>query len=244
MLFTQHHTVFPEPPEARSPRAVNDRWAAFAIERETPLQWARLAAQTPDLLRAPRGSGEPVLLIPGFRAHESSMYLLMGYLRWLGYDAKTWGRGFNTGRVRRDVQALAPRVQTWHQTTGQQVRLVGWSLGGVISREVARRRPEDVAHVFTYGSPVIGGPRYTLAGRHWTREKTDELEQQQAALDRARPIRVPVTAFFSRKDRIVDWPACIDRRTPHIRHIEVRSTHIGMGVDPDVWRQIAWGLKS
>ena len=49
------------------------------------------------------------------------------------------------------------------------------------------------------------------------------------------PIRVPVTAVYSRRDGIVAWQACIDEHNPHVEHVEVSSSHLGMGLDPAVW---------
>ena len=57
--------------------------------------------------------------------------------------------------------------------------------------------------------------------------------------ERTDPIRVPVTAIYTRRDAVVSWPACIDRFTPGVRHVEVTSTHLGLGLDPDVWRIVA-----
>ena len=68
-----------------------------------------------------------------------------------------------------DVAALLPRVIAQIErravATGTPVRLVGWSLGGVLAREAARDRPELVERVVTLGSPIVGGPKYTAAGR-------------------------------------------------------------------------------
>lgn len=50
---------------------------------------------------------------------------------------------------------------------------------------------------------------------------------------------VPVTAIFSKSDGIVAWEACIDRRSPGIEHVEVATTHIGLGFSPEVYRLIA-----
>ena len=158
-----------------------------------------------------------MLDIPGWRAPEVSGAPLRAYLRALGHDARGWGFGTNTGDPRRDVERLSGRVLELADEGGAAVSLVGWSLGGVIAREVARRHPEAVRRVITYGTPVVGG----------------------RGLDSRSPIRVPLTAVFSRRDGIVSWRACIDRSSPHVEHVEVGSTHLGMGVDPDVWGLVA-----
>jgi pimeloyl-ACP methyl ester carboxylesterase len=101
-------------------------------------------------------------------------------------------------------------------TSGSPVSLVGWSLGGVIAREVARRRPEAVRRVVTYGTPVVGGPRSTAVARAYGPEASTAAG---AVADRLEsPIRVPLTVVFSRWDGIVTWEAWFD---------------------PDVWRIVA-----
>jgi len=171
---------------------------------------ARLVLRSPWLARAPRGHGEPVILVPGLGASDVSNAALRGYLRGLGYDAHGWGQGRNRGDVRGkvpEVEALARRLSTAHDAP---VHLVGWSLGGVISRGVARRCPNIVAQVITYGSPV---------------------------LDRGLGlVPVPITAIHSRGDGVVPWRSCIDDFSPQVDNIEVQSAHLGMGIDPDVWR--------
>lgn len=92
--------------------------------------------------------------------------------------------------------------------------LVGWSMGGVLSRETARRRPDLVAQVITFGTPVLGGHAFA-------------------------PIRVPITAMWSRRDGVVSPRACIDDFSPNVVNVEVSSTHLGMGIDPDVWLEVA-----
>jgi pimeloyl-ACP methyl ester carboxylesterase len=52
-------------------------------------------------------------------------------------------------KIHRDVGALA-------------VTLVGWSLGCVIVRKTARLYPAFVREVFTMGTPIIGGAKYTV----------------------------------------------------------------------------------
>jgi hypothetical protein len=171
---------------------------------------ARLALRSPWLARVPRGHGEPVVLIPGLGASDASNAALRGYLRSIGYDAHGWGLGRNRGDVRGrvpEVEALALRLADRRDAP---VHLVGWSLGGVIARGVARRRPDRVAQVITYGSPVL-----------------------DRGLGR---VRVPITAIHSRSDGIVPWRSCIDDFSPDVENIEVRSAHLGMGIDPDVWR--------
>ena len=84
------------------------------------------------------------------------------YLASRGYDAQHWGRGMNMGNVRQDRDAMLEVVEDLAKSKGP-VSLVGWSLGGVISRELAREIPHAISRVITYGTPVIGGPSFTAA---------------------------------------------------------------------------------
>ncbi len=208
-------------------------------ELTSGLAATRLVAATPRLLRAPRGDGHVVVDIPGWRAPELSGAPMRAYLRALGYDARGWGLGTNTGDPRRDVERLARIVLRLTDEAGAPVSLVGWSLGGVIAREVARREPDAVRRVITYGTPVVGGARFTAVARAYGPGDSEAADVLARRLDTESPIRVPLTAIFTRRDGIVSWPACIDRSSPFVEHVEVSSTHIGMGLDPDVWAIVA-----
>jgi pimeloyl-ACP methyl ester carboxylesterase len=199
----------------------------------------RLAGALPRLLTAPRGDGHLVVDIPGWKAPELSGAPLRAYLRTMGYDARGWGFGTNTGDPRRDVERLAQRVLELADEAGSAVSLVGWSLGGVIAREVARRHPQAVRRVITYGTPVVGGPAYTAVARAYGPHAGATARAVVRRLDAESPIRAPLTVVFSRRDGIVSWQACIDRSSPRVEHVEVSSTHLGMGVDPDVWGLVA-----
>lgn len=202
----------------------------------------RLVAATPRLLDAPRGDGHIVVDIPGWKAPELSGAPLRAYLRRLGYDARGWGFGTNTGDPRRDVARLTRHVLELVEESGAPASLVGWSLGGVIAREVARAEPQAVRQVMTYGTPVVGGARFTAVARAYSRASSVAADKLSTRLDTESPIQVPLTAVFTRRDGIVAWQACIDRFSPTVEHVEVSSTHIGMGFDPDVWAIVAHRL--
>jgi pimeloyl-ACP methyl ester carboxylesterase len=105
-----------------------------------------------------------VIVVPGFRTGDRATAPLRAYLRRLGYDARGWGLGINHGHPESDRDRLAAIVQDVATEHGP-VGLVGWSLGGVIVREVARELPHHVDGVVLFGSPIIGGPTHTIAAR-------------------------------------------------------------------------------
>ena len=203
------------------------------------LSGARLLGATPRLSAAPRGDGHLVIDIPGWKAPEVTGAPIRFYLNRLGYDARGWGFGTNTGDPRRDVKRLASRVLDLVEEKGGPASLVGWSLGGVIAREVARLHPDAVRRVITYGTPVAGGAAYTSIARAYGRGADTDAEKVARRLHASQQIQVPLTVIFSRRDGVVSWPACIDHATPRVEHVEVSSTHIGMGIDPDVWAIVA-----
>jgi pimeloyl-ACP methyl ester carboxylesterase len=228
----------PPPPHQTAPRT--PRRYSVLLEGLAWLDPLQLLLRAPELARAPRGGGEPVLVLPGFAASDASTAALRSYLRWLGYDARGWGLGTNRG----DLPALVPRVIALLEDRAAaargRVRCVGWSLGGNLAREAARERPDLVERVVTLGTPAVGGPKYTGVARIYRRRggDLDAIEARVAERERV-PIRVPVTAIYSRRDGIVAWQACIDRSSPDVEHVEVSATHLGLGFHPDVYRVVA-----
>lgn len=201
---------------------------------------ARLLLRAPMLARLPRGRGEHVMALPGYGANEASMLVLQGFLQLLGYRAWGWGIGRNLGDVGRILPRVLERMDELVETSGEPLHLVGWSLGGYIAREAARERPDLVRSVVTLGSPVVGGPKYTTVADRYRRQGVD-LDEIERLVDARydRPLCVPVTAIFSKDDRVVAWEACIDRRSPGIEHVQVHTTHVGLGFCPEVYRVIA-----
>ncbi len=212
-------------------------------EVRAPLELVSLLARLPALGRVPRGSGEPVMVIPGFTTTDSSTLILRSYLRRLGYRVSGWELGINDGNLRRVVPRLVERVGSLHRAGGEPVRLVGWSLGGVVAREVARALPRAIARVITLGSPVVGGAKYTIFSRLYAHTGID-LDGMEELFQRRerRPIQVPITAIYSRDDGIVDWRACIDRTNPEVDHVRVRAKHLAMGYAPEVLEIVARDL--
>lgn len=224
----------PEAPPPTRPRAIE-----LVRELRGSRDALRLALASRELRRLPRLDGTAAILIPGWKAPEASMGPLRLFLRSRGCDARHWGLGTNQGDAEGYSELLARRVEALVRRRKAPVVMIGWSLGGVIAREVARAMPAAVSRVVTYGSPVIGGPTFTPAADAYGAEECARISELIVELNRDNPIAVPICAIFSRRDAVVSWPACIDRYSKQVTHYEVDSTHLSMGFDPDVWRLVA-----
>ena len=149
----------------------------------------------------------------------------------------------NHAEVEKMLDDVTTMVERRVDETGRSAALIGWSNGGVFAREVARDRPDLVSRVFTYGTPIFGGPKYTRGAGLWTNEEIERIERVVAERNLI-PISRPITAFHSKNDAIVDWRACIDDFSPDVENLEVRSSHASMGIDPDIWETIARRLAA
>jgi pimeloyl-ACP methyl ester carboxylesterase len=185
------------------------------------------------LRHAPRGQGQPVLVLPGFMAGDRSTRFLRRTLRRLGFDAHPWLLGQNRGMTPKFRIRLTDRVEAMIDRHGDDLSIVGWSLGGIYAREIAKMLPEQVRQVVTLGSPFANATRASrgsrlygfLTGREG-REGRDEM-----AAELRTPPPVPSTSIFTRTDGIVHWRACLEPESDHTENIEVPGSHCGLGVN-------------
>lgn len=205
------------------------------------LRWVpSLLTQSKARATAPR----TIILLPGFGTGPRSMRVMEAFLRRRGHRVRDWGLGINNGdakRLRSQLQAVVDKAVAEH---GEPVVLVGWSLGGYLAREFARETPGGVRSIVTLGSPVVGGPRFTATAAHYRSQGHDLDAIESSVKDRYRtPLTVPVTAIYSKRDGIVAWPACIDRWSPAVQHVEVSETHVGLVLSPTVGRIVAAAVE-
>jgi hypothetical protein len=189
---------------------------------------------SPVLMRAPRGDGHPVLMLPGFLASDLSMAPMRRYLREIGYDSCAWSMGRNMGGVSRTRAALRERLAGIYNSTNRRVSVIGWSLGGVYARDLALQAHEMVRSVVTLGSPFANDVRATNATRLYealsgeTIEDNSELRKAIAG-----DLPVPATSIYSRADGIVNWRTCLLKPSDTAENIEIHlASHIGLGVNP------------
>jgi pimeloyl-ACP methyl ester carboxylesterase len=199
---------------------------------------AGLPFARPLLSRAPRGDGRGVLVLPGLLADDASTGPIRRFLRRLDHRAYGWGLGRNVGPTREVVEGLPRRLEhVMDRTGGQPVSLIGWSLGGILARELARQRPDLVQQVVTLASPYMADESLPSRADAAYRRRSREHVASDDSLSRERlrrPIPVPSTSVYSRTDGIVHWRACIEPETATHENIEVRAGHLGIGVDAAV----------
>ena len=193
----------------------------------------------PLLRRALRGDGHPVLVLPGMLASDTSTVPLRAFLRDRGYHVHGWKLGPNHGPRPGAEERMQERLAELFERHGRKVSLIGWSLGGVFARELARRTPEQVRSVITLGSPFAGSPKASNAWKVYERVSGSKAEPQPQRGDMGRPMPVPATAIYSRSDGIVNWRGCLEREGPQAENIEIDGSHCGLGHNPAVLFAIA-----
>ena len=227
--------------EATRPRPGPPPRALFLAEGARAFFESLTLRPAAGLLRsAPRGDGHGVLLLPGFTAGDPSTRLLRRYLRRLGYGAHPWLLGRNLGPHGDLPERLAQRVDELHRRYGRPLSIVGWSLGGIYAREIAKGMPERIRQVVTLGSPFADTGRSTNTSRLFEWFSGVDAEKRAARARRLRvPPEVPCTAIFTKTDGVVHWSACLEPETDHTENIEVPGSHCGLGFNPLVLYAVA-----
>lgn len=190
------------------------------------------------------GDGHAVIVFPGLAADAQTVAPLLDFCRKLGYDARDWGRGLNTGPtgdIDDWLDALADEVNQMVEPLGESVSLIGWSLGGIYAREIAKRIDTPIRQVITIGTPITGEAAQTNVSLlyRWMNGALPELDPGFKARLIAAPAQ-PLTAIHSRTDGVVAWQACLQPADhPLIENVEVDGSHCGLCWNPAVLRVIA-----
>ena len=199
-------------------------------------EMAMLGLATPMLSMTPKGDGHPVIVAPGFMAGDSSTGMLRRFLKSRGYDVYGWDLGTNLGPKTSglDGRHLGRKVMEVSETTGKKTSLIGWSLGGVFARELAKQAPDKVRLVISLGSPISDDRNHTNARRLFEWLNGHEPEPMQGGrfrnLSEAPP--VPTTSILTRTDGVVHWRGSVQERGKQTENIEVIASHCGLGVNP------------
>jgi hypothetical protein len=191
------------------------------------------------------GDGHPVLVIPGFMATDLSTTILRKFLKEKGYTPYAWELGRNLGYEKYWFDVV-DRFLAVHKETEQPISIIGWSLGGVFARHVARLHPDKVRQIITLGSPFAGIKKPNNASwlyRLIANEKVEDLEHEFLT-NLPKPLPIPTTSIYSKADGIVSWKTCIEEELSETsQNIQVRGSHIGLGVNPTVLKLITNRLQ-
>ena len=212
----------------------------LALELRAFWEFGAVLPAWPALQRAPRGDGHAVIVFPGLSASDTSTVPLRRYLASLGYAPRGWDQGFNLGPRQGVLERTRDLLQSTCEDSGGAVSLLGWSLGGVYARELAKEFPDLVRCVVTLGTPFAAHPKSTNAWRiyQFASGRDIERESQQYDLPAAPP--VPTTSIYSRSDGIVAWQGSIQRADHgRVENIEVVASHFGIGLNPSAWWAVA-----
>ena len=176
-----------------------------------------------------------MLVIPGFIANDRTTMELRRALAEAGFRVHPWRQGINWGARADTLERLRQAVdQCGHE---EPMVVVGWSLGGLYARELARAEPQRVRAVVTMGSPIWGDRRrYTNVWKLYERIAGHPVDKPPIPDSEEKP-PVPTLAIWSRRDGIVGVPAARGTEENRDKAVEVDSTHMGFAVSKKGTRQ-------
>jgi triacylglycerol lipase len=215
--------------------------------------------EKPYAVRAPEHGLEPVVLVPGFLAGDGTLAPMSRHLRTLGYRTYRSTMHANVGCTQQASDALERRIESIAAKRDRKVTIVGHSLGGLMARGLAARRPDLVDGIVTLGSPILApGAAHPILlfdlallnrlqraglggmmGSDCTSGQCARTSWEQSRIRLARG--VSFTSVFSRRDGIIDWRSCLD---PQAKAVEVSTSHVGMAFDPVVLDIVAETLTA
>ncbi|WP_188113298.1 esterase/lipase family protein [Nocardioides humilatus] len=213
--------------------------------------------KTPYAARSAVRAAEPVLLVPGFLAGDWTLTQMAAGLRARGFRTYRSTIHANVGCTLNAAALVESRLERIAERRGTRVQIVGHSLGGMIARGIAVRRPDLVSGIVTMGSPMLapGAHHRLLTGGVTVLNRLSQIgipgvmsadcvsgPCAEISFNEVReplPAGVAMTNVYSRRDGIVDWKACID---PLGVAVEMRASHIGLAVDPRVIKVVGEAL--
>ncbi|MCP4122711.1 MAG: alpha/beta hydrolase [Bacteroidetes bacterium] len=215
----------------------------FAVEGRAVIEALSVLINKDILDKAPKGNGDPVMVLPGLGTSDISTIPLRRWLKKLGYRVYGWELGLNKGYKPKYEDELLRHLRKIYLKYHRPVKLIGWSMGGIYAREIAKLEHHAVSQVITMGSPFAGGKSqktnantlYRILNGQQIRETHDRRANQLAV---APP--VPTTALYSKTDGVVTWQYCIEYdEGDHLENIEVKGSHLGFGINSMTWMILA-----
>ena len=208
---------------------------------EAPFLWARFYKSIGRLGARGPADGPKVMVIPGFVANDRTTLGLQRALAAAGYRVTGWGMGLNTGVKPDTRERIAERIEAFGE--GEKIILVGWSLGGVFAREVAKQRPDLVGKVVTLGSPFSGDPHNNNVWRLYEWVAGHPVDRPPIETDLAEKPPVPTLALWSKRDGIVSIRSARGLAGESDRQVEAHCSHMGFGVSGRAYPEIIAALR-
>lgn len=227
--------------DTEKPHSAPSPWL-IAMEFRAFWELGAVIPAWPFLRRAPAGDGHSVIVFPGLSASDGSTLPMRSFLENLGHDISGWNQGYNFGPRSGVLQAAKQQVIDTCQVTGNKVSLIGWSLGGIYARELAKELPHCVRSVMTMGTPFAGSHHSTNAWRLYELTSGRDIHREVEQFDLPAAPPVPTTSIFSRTDGVVAWPASVQAPcplNPLTENLEVIASHLGLGLNPSAWWALA-----
>lgn len=212
------------------------------MELRAPWEFGAVLPAWFTLQRAPRGDGHPVIVFPGLSASDASTFPLRSYLQRQGYAASGWNQGFNFGPRAGVLRSAQDQLEDVVEASGRKASLIGWSLGGIYARELAKMLPGLVRSVITLGTPFAGNPSSTNAWRLYQLASGRDIGREASPYDLPVAPTMPTSSIYSRTDGVVAWQASRQAPSsdnPHTENIEVLASHVGLGLNPSTWWVLA-----
>ncbi len=238
-------------PIARRVELLRQRPAGPARGPARRLLWGELASPAEALLRpfqapialAPAERPRVVMLLPGFGTHPLRMRRMARELESAGHTVKRWGLGFNLGPSEANFALLETRLAAITQRYGDRAMLVGWSLGGIFARELAKRRSDLVTRVITMGTPFSGSPYANNAWRLYQLVTGHSVEQPPVEAQLALKPPVETIALWSARDGVIAPRSARGQPGERDRAVALRCTHIGFAHSAEAIRAVARELE-
>lgn len=186
-------------------------------------------------LISPKGDNHPVIVFPGLGASDGSTEYMRSYLTTLGYSVYSWGLGRNIGprngldSLLTDIECKIKEVSKEHN--GSKVSLIGWSLGGIYAREIAKICPDLIRQVITLGTPFKGDATSSNVTFLYDMLSNDKSHYDPYIIDVvSKKPDVPFTSIYSKTDGVVHWTSSIEEDSDISENIEIPcSSHLGLG---------------
>lgn len=216
----------PSPEDVRGPRAL-----LLLNELTWVIEPLKRAFREHEI--APSANPRSVMLLPGFGAHPIRMRYMARQLEKAGHRVKRWGMGYNLGATAERFGKVEERLIDLYDRRGEKLVLVGWSLGGVIARELAKHHPDKVAKVITMGSPFSGSPRANNGWRAYQAIAGHRVDEPEFEADPAAKPPVETVALWSPLDGVVRPRCACGRAGERDRAVAVRCSHMGFVYSKD-----------